>query len=57
MGNIDKDIAMAYCADDEEIFVEGLAESLQFLKTFLEALARTTHTYVFPHDVAELLVD
>ena len=24
MGNIDKDIAMAYCADDEEIFVEVL---------------------------------
>lgn len=39
MGNIDKDIAMAYCADDEEIFVEVLEAYLEQGDEYKEKLA------------------
>ena len=42
---------------DEEVGVEFLAELLDKLDAFLQAICRTTHTYVLPHDVAKLLVD
>ena len=39
MGNIDKDVAMAYCADDEEIFVEVLEAYLEQGDEYKEKLA------------------
>ena len=42
---------------DEEVLVELLADSLQELQTFLQTLLGTTHTYMLPHDVTQLLVD
>ena len=42
---------------DEEVGVELLADLLDKLDAFLQALCCTTHTYVLPQYVAELLVD
>lgn len=39
MGNIDKDVAMAYCADDEEIFVEVLEAYLEQGDDYKQKLA------------------
>ena len=42
---------------DKEVLVELLADILQEFQAFFEACLGATHTYVFPHDVAEFLVD
>ena len=42
---------------DKEVSIELLTKSLQLLQTFLKAFLSTTHTYVFPHNMAEFLVD
>ena len=42
---------------DKEVSVEFLAESLQLFETFLESFFGTTHTYILPHNMTQLLVD
>ena len=44
-------------ARDEQFFLELLADFFQLLQTFLQAFSRTSHAYIFPHDVAQFLVD
>ena len=44
-------------AGDEEIGEEGLAKLLEEGECLFEAFLGATHTDVFPHDVAEFLVD
>ena len=44
-------------ARDAEFLVESLAELLEQAKTLDETFLGATHTHVFPHDVAEFLVD
>ena len=41
----------------EEVGVEFLAELLHELQAFLKSFLGTTHTYMLPEDVTELLVD
>ena len=42
---------------NEEVGLKFLADVLQFGESRLEAFLRASHTYVFPHHVAEFLVD
>ena len=42
---------------DEEVGIELLADFLHLGDTLLQAFSCTGHTYVVPHDAAELLVD
>ena len=44
-------------AGNEEILVERLAQGFEFGKAFLQAFGGAAHAHVFPHDVAEFLVD
>lgn len=42
---------------DEEVCFEFLAESIDLLKTFLKSFSSTSHTYIFPADMSEFLMD
>ena len=54
---VELDIESFLASGDEEVGVELLAELVDELDAFLETLLCTAHTYMFPEDVAEFLVE
>ena len=54
---VELDVETFLCARHEKVGVEFLLQFLHLGDTGLQSLGCAAHTYVFPHDVSEFLVD